>query len=185
MLVLYVRSQSKLSADTFLNPAVGVAEGSLAGETALKRCHDRRGHCGQRSRRSSIAECLHLAYQDNTNRKFFSYHLPSDESIRGETDLGLVNTVLTCPLRAEVLDVLATRFHAAYLCATRECRDGSEECHTSIGPRLDRFRVPHLNDDFADLYVTAVLLDLEYKGTTGLSKASVIRWVVEEIKKGE
>lgn len=99
MLVLYVRSQSKLSADTFLNPAVGVAEGSLAGETALKRCHDRRGHCGQRSRRSSIAECLHLAYQDNTNRKFFSYHLPSDESIRGETDLGLVNTVLTCPLR--------------------------------------------------------------------------------------
>lgn len=128
MLVLYVRSQSKLSADTFLNPAVGVAEGSLAGETALKRCHDRRGHCGQRSRRSSIAECLHLAYQDNTNRKFFSYHLPSDESIRGETDLGLVNTVLACPLRAEVLDVLATRFHAAYLCATRECRDGSEEC---------------------------------------------------------
>jgi hypothetical protein len=47
------------------------------------------------------------------------------------------------------------------------------------------FRVPHLNSGSVELSVTAELLGPEYKGTTELSRESLTRLVMEEIKKGE
>ena len=69
-------------------------------------------------------------------------------------------------------DILATQFHAAYLCATRECRDGP-------------FPRTASEQQFRDLSVAAVLLGPEYKETMELSRASLTWCVIEEIKKGE
>jgi hypothetical protein len=47
------------------------------------------------------------------------------------------------------------------------------------------FRVPHLNNGPADLPLAAGLLGPDYRGTMELSRASLARWVMEEIRKGE
>jgi hypothetical protein len=135
MLVLCVRPRSKLSADTISNPVVRVVEGSLTDEEALK---------GAMTGMDTVVSFLGARLLPSAfiwRTKTTPIALPSDDSTRRETNLGLVNTILSCQFRVEVLDVLATRFHAAYLCATRECRDGShfEERYSSVGPRLDHF----------------------------------------------
>jgi hypothetical protein len=47
------------------------------------------------------------------------------------------------------------------------------------------FRIPHLNNGPADLPLAAGLLGPDYKGTLERNRASMARWVMEEIKKGE
>ncbi|WVR06699.1 hypothetical protein IAU60_003731 [Kwoniella sp. DSM 27419] len=47
------------------------------------------------------------------------------------------------------------------------------------------FRVPHLTNGPADAQVFAGLYNPEFKGTQQLSRASMARWVYQEIKKGE
>lgn len=46
------------------------------------------------------------------------------------------------------------------------------------------FRIPHLNDGAADLPMEAGALGPQYRGTTELSRASMVRWVLKEIEQG-
>jgi hypothetical protein len=54
-------------------------------------------------------------------------------------------------------------------------------------PELDYtiFRVPFLSSGGEELRVYAGMIDPEYKGSTGLSRGSMVKWVYEEIDKRE
>lgn len=187
MLVLYVRSRSKLSADILSNPAGRVVEGSLTDEGALKDAMT-----GVDTVAGFLGAPLSLsAFIWRTKTTPIADPFPT--IFRAMTAQGvkriLALSTLSYPVSSEqkswtfwlpgfMPPIFVPQGDAEMVAIARNVTAQSD---------LDWavFRVPHLNNGSADLSVTAGLLGPEYKGTTELSRASLTRWVMEEIKKGE
>jgi hypothetical protein len=187
MLVLYVRSRSKLSADTLSNPAVRVAEGSLTDEGALKDAMT-----GVDTVVSFLGAPLSLsAFIWRTKTTPIADSFPTIfRAMRAEGVKRIL--ALSTPCYAVSSEQKPWAFWLLGLMPPIFVPQGNAEMvaiarNVTAQSDLDWtvFRIPHLNNGSADLSVAAGLLGPEYKGTTELSRASLTRWVMEEIKKGE
>src|ERR1700728_1827387 len=95
------------------NPVARVTKGSLADEKAIKDAM-----AGVDAAVGLLGAPLSLSaliWRIKTTPTLVLHHLPSDESTEVKRILAL-----STPSYPVSSDILATRFHAAYLCATRE-----------------------------------------------------------------
>lgn len=186
-LTLYVRSRSKLSADTLSNPVLRVVEGSLTDERALKDAMTGVDSVVSflgayvslsafiwRTTTTPIADSfptIFRAMKAQGVQRILALSTPSYE-VSSEQKSWAVWLSGLLPL------IFVPQGNAEMVAIAR---------HVAAQSDLDWtvFRVPHLNNGPADVPLAAGLLGPDYKGTTELSRASMAHWVVEEIKKGE
>ena len=186
-MTLYVRSRSKLPADTLSNPAVRVVEGSLTDETALEDAmtgvstvisflgaYASLSAFIWRTKTTPIADSFPNIFRvmraKGTKRilalSTSAYDVNSEEKSWMFWLFGLMPPVFVPQGNAEMVAI------------ARNVAAQSDLDWTV-------FRVPHLNNGSADLPLAAGLLGPDYKGTMELSRASLAGWVLEEIEKGE
>lgn len=186
-LTLYVRSRSKLSADTLSNGAVRIVEGSLTDEQALNEAMTGVDTVVSflgapvslsafiwRTKTTPIADSfptLFRAMRAQGVRRILALSTPSY----------MVNSEQkswTAWLIGFLPPLFVPQGNAEMVAIARNVAAQSDLDWTV-------FRVPHLNNGPADRQLAAGLLGPEYKGTMELSRASMVRWVMGEIKNRE
>ena len=186
-LTLYVRSRSKLPAETLSNPAVRIVEGALTDERALQDAMTGIdvviSFLGApvslsafiwRTTTTPIADSFPTVFRamraQGVKRILAlstpSYPVSSEQKSWTFWLLGFMPLLLVPQGNAEMVAIAK---------------------NVTAQSDLDWtvFRIPHLNNGPADLPVAAGLLGPEYKGTMELSRASLARWVMEEISRGK
>lgn len=186
-LTLYVRSRSKLSANTLSNAAVRVVEGSLTDEQALQDAM-----IGVDSVVSFLGAYVSLsAFVWRTTTTPIADAFPTIfRAMRAQGVKRIL--VLSTPAYGVESEQKPWMFWLTGLLPALLVPQGNAEMvaiarHVAAQSDLDWtvFRVPYLNNGPADVPLAAGLLGPDYRGTTELSRASMARWVLEEIKQGE
>jgi nucleoside-diphosphate-sugar epimerase len=186
-LTLYVRSRSKLSADTLSNPAVRIVEGSLTDERALEDAMTGVDSVvsflgAYVSFRAFIWRIKTTPIADSFPTIFQAMRAQGVKRILALStpayDVSSEQKPWTFWLMGFMPALFVPQGNAEMVAIARSVAAQSDLDWTL-------FRVPHLNNGPAGLPLAAGLLGPDYKGSLELSRPSMARWALEEIKKGE
>jgi hypothetical protein len=190
-LTLYVRSRSKLSSETLSSPSVRVVEGTLRDESALKDAMT-----GIDTVLSFLGAPLSLsALVLRIKTTPIADSLPTVFAAMRSQNVTRILALSTSAFQQTVggrPESLPWKFWLTRLFPPLLVPQGHAEMKAIAINILTQsdfdwtiYRIPYLNNGSADLPVAAGLFGPDYKGSMSLSRASLARWLLQVIDKGE
>lgn len=191
-LTLYVRSRSKLPKDIQSNVSIRVVEGTLADSKALEEAMSGItvvvsflgayvsivNFLLHRTGPTPIADAMPIvcdAMRSHKVERIIALSTPSGFPQEGE----ISNMSWGWYLKAMLLPKIFVPQGDAEMRKIGEALAKQADLDWTV------YRVPHLNEGDGELEVVAGHLGPEYRGTTELSRASLARWILKEIKENK